>query len=139
MHGMPSCCDAMQAEIKPGDTLILSAPVVRNDRPVSLATRELRQPYSCVVLGINLPFLISWGTVGRRPSSPDSQPAAFELNGSDATTTVFASLHLGHSNNLCSNPTGPGETLSRIMRLWQREQRGRSIAVRYGGELMTLP
>jgi len=23
MHGMPSCCDAMQAEIKPGDTLVV--------------------------------------------------------------------------------------------------------------------
>ena len=23
LHGMPSCCDAMQAEIKPGDTLVV--------------------------------------------------------------------------------------------------------------------
>jgi hypothetical protein len=23
LHGMPSCCDAMQAEIKPGDTLLV--------------------------------------------------------------------------------------------------------------------
>jgi hypothetical protein len=23
MHGMPSCCDAMQAEIKPGDTTVV--------------------------------------------------------------------------------------------------------------------
>jgi hypothetical protein len=23
MHGMPSCCDAMQAEMKPGDTLLV--------------------------------------------------------------------------------------------------------------------
>jgi hypothetical protein len=23
MHGMPSCCDAMQAEMKPGDTLVV--------------------------------------------------------------------------------------------------------------------
>jgi hypothetical protein len=23
MHGMPACCDAMQAEMKPGDTLLV--------------------------------------------------------------------------------------------------------------------
>ena len=23
MHGMPSCCDAMQAEMKPGDTVLI--------------------------------------------------------------------------------------------------------------------
>jgi hypothetical protein len=23
LHGMPSCCDAMQAEMKPGDTLVV--------------------------------------------------------------------------------------------------------------------
>ena len=23
MHGMPSCCDAMRAEMKPGDTMVL--------------------------------------------------------------------------------------------------------------------
>ncbi len=28
MHGMPSCCEAMQAEMKPGDTVLVGAPTV---------------------------------------------------------------------------------------------------------------
>jgi hypothetical protein len=87
------------------------------------------QGYSSAGFGINLPFLISWETAGPLPSSPDSQPAAFDLNGSDAATIVLVCLHLGHSNNRCSNPTGPGEALSMIMRRWQWEQRGRSFLV----------
>jgi hypothetical protein len=46
---------------------------------------------------------------------------------SDAYLDVIAS---GHSNNRCSKPIGPDETRSSIMRVWQREQRGRSIAVK---------
>ena len=28
VHGMPQCCDAMQNEIKPGDTLVVETPAV---------------------------------------------------------------------------------------------------------------
>jgi hypothetical protein len=49
-------------------------------------------------------------------SSPASQRTAFDLKGSDATTLVSARSHLGHSNNLCSKPIGPGETRSSIIR-----------------------
>jgi hypothetical protein len=63
-------------------------------------------------------------------SSPASQPAAFDLKGSDAVTLISTWSHLGHSNNRCSKPIGPEETRSSIIRVWQREQRGRSIAVK---------
>jgi hypothetical protein len=45
-------------------------------------------------------------------------------------TVISTWSHLGHSNNRCSKPIGPGETRSSIIRAWQREQRGRSMAVR---------
>jgi hypothetical protein len=38
-------------------------------------------------------------------------------------------LHFGHSNSRCSKPIGPGETRSSIIRVWQCEQRRRSMAV----------
>jgi hypothetical protein len=63
-------------------------------------------------------------------SSPATQPAAFDLKGSDAMTFISTWSHLGHSNNRCSKPIGPDETRSSIIRVWQREQRGRSIAVK---------
>ena len=63
-------------------------------------------------------------------SSPASQPVASDLIGSDAMTLISTWSHLGHSNNRCSKPIGPVETRSSIIRVWQREQRGRSIAVR---------
>src|ERR1700726_4461164 len=63
-------------------------------------------------------------------SSPASQPVAFDLKGSDAMTLISTWSHFGHSNNRCSKPIGPVETRSSIIRVWQREQRGRSIAVR---------
>jgi hypothetical protein len=63
-------------------------------------------------------------------SSPASQPAAVDLKGSDAMTSISTRSHLGHSNSRCSKPIGPGETRSSIIRAWQREQRGRSIAVK---------
>jgi hypothetical protein len=63
-------------------------------------------------------------------SSPASQPVAFDLIGSNAMTLISTWSHLGHSNNRCSKPIGPVETRSSIIRVWQREQRGRSIAVR---------
>jgi hypothetical protein len=63
-------------------------------------------------------------------SSPASQPVAFDFKGSDAMTLISARSHLGHSNNRCSKPIGSVETRSSIIRVWQREQQGRSIAVR---------
>jgi hypothetical protein len=46
------------------------------------------------------------------PGSPASQPAALDLKGSDAMTLISTRLHLGHSNNRCSKPIGPGEMRS---------------------------
>jgi hypothetical protein len=61
------------------------------------------------------------------PGSPASQPAAVDLKGSDAMTLISTWLHCGHSNNRCSKPIGPGETRSSIIRVWQCEQRRRSV------------
>jgi hypothetical protein len=59
-----------------------------------------------------------------------SQPTAFDSRGSDAIKRSSTWSHLGHSNSRCSNPIGPGEMRSSIIGVWQREQRGRSIAVK---------
>lgn len=59
-----------------------------------------------------------------------NQPAAVDLRGSHAMTLISTCSHLGHSNSRCSKPIGPDETRSSIIRLWQRGQRGRSIAVK---------
>jgi hypothetical protein len=63
-------------------------------------------------------------------SSPASQPIEFDLRGSDAMTLISTWSHLGHSNSRCSKPIGPVETRSSIIRVWQREQRARSISVK---------
>ena len=67
-------------------------------------------------------------------SSPASHPAEADFIGSPATTSFFTELHLGHSNRRCSKPTGPGLMLASIMRIVQREQRGRSMDVSDGPE-----
>src|ERR1700692_1797857 len=73
-------------------------------------------------------------------SSPASQPAAFDLNGSDAMRLISTWSHLGHSNKRCSKPIGPGETRSSIIRVWQPEQRGRLMVVKdCWDDAMTLP
>ena len=72
------------------------------------------------------------------PGSPASQPAALDLKGSDAMTLISTWLHFGHSNNRCSKPVGPGETRSSIIRVWQCEQRRRSVAVRDCGDEGTM-
>ena len=59
-----------------------------------------------------------------------TQPAALDLKGSDAMTVISTWLHLGHSNNRCSKPIGPGEMRSSIIRVRQFEQRRRSISVK---------
>jgi hypothetical protein len=66
-------------------------------------------------------------------SSPASQPAAVGVMGSDAMTLISTRSHLGHSNNWCSKPIGPAETRSSIIRVWQREQQGRSMQVKNCG------
>ena len=70
------------------------------------------------------------------PGSPASQPAALDLKGSDAMTLISTRLHLGHSNNRCSKPIGPGEMRSSIIRVRQYEQRRRTIC---GDEGTMLP
>jgi hypothetical protein len=70
------------------------------------------------------------------PGSPASQPAALDLKGSDAITLTSTRLHLGHSNNRCSKPIGPGEMRSSIIRVRQYEQRRRTIC---GDEGTMLP
>jgi hypothetical protein len=72
------------------------------------------------------------------PGSPASQPAAVDLKGSDAMTLISTWLHFGHSNNHCSKPIGPGETRSSIIRVWQCEQRRRSMVVRDCGDEGTM-
>jgi hypothetical protein len=72
------------------------------------------------------------------PGSPASQPAALDLEGSDAMTLISTRLHLGHSNNRRSKPIGPGEMRSSIILAWQCEQRRRSIAVKDCGDKGTM-
>jgi hypothetical protein len=64
------------------------------------------------------------------PGSPGSQPAALGLKGSDAMTLISTRSHLGHSNNRCSKPIGPGKMRSSIILVWQCEQLRRSVAVK---------
>jgi len=74
-----------------------------------------------------------------QPSNQRStQPAAFDLKGSDAITLISTWLHLGHSNNRCSKPIGPGEMRSSIIRVRQFEQRRRSILVKGCGDEGTM-
>ena len=72
------------------------------------------------------------------PGSPASQPAALDLKGSDAMTLISTRLHLGHSNNRCSKPIGPGEMRSNIIRVRQCEQRRRSMVVKDCGDEGTM-
>jgi hypothetical protein len=53
-------------------------------------------------------------------------------------TLISTWLHLGHSNNRCSKPIGPGEMRSSIIRLWQCEQRRRSVVVKDCGDEGTM-
>jgi hypothetical protein len=72
------------------------------------------------------------------PGSPASQPAALDLKGSNAMTLISTRLHLGHSNNRCSKPIGPGEMRSNIIRVRQCEQRRRSMVVKDCGDEGTM-
>ena len=72
------------------------------------------------------------------PGSPESQSAALGLKESDAMTLISTRLHLGHSNNRCSKPIGPGKTRSSIILVWQCEQRRRSVAVKDCGDEGTM-
>jgi|SRR6187431_3374501 hypothetical protein len=72
------------------------------------------------------------------PGSPASQPAALDLKGSDAMTLISTRLHLGHSNNRCSKPIGPGEMRSNIIRVRRCEQRRRSMVVKDCGDDGTM-
>ena len=100
------------------------------------ASGALRALVLCVEHGLLLRNQRSPAVLG----SPASQPAAVGLKGSDAMTLISTWLHFGHSNNRCSKPVGPGETRSSIIRVWQCEQRRRTVVVRdCGDEGTTLP
>jgi hypothetical protein len=92
--------------------------------------RAARSAWRTLVLFVEHMLLPEVGPQFGALSSPASQPTAFDLRGSDAITLNSTWSHLGHSNSRCSKPVGPAETRSSIIRVWQREQRGRSIAVR---------
>ena len=94
----------------------------------------LRTLVLCVEHGI---FLRNQRLTGH-PGSPASQPAALDLKGSEAMTLISTWLRLGHSNNRCSKPIGPGEMRSSIIRVRQCEQRRRSIAVKDCGDEGTM-
>jgi hypothetical protein len=95
----------------------------------------LRTLVLCVEHGLLLRISAQPGV----PGSPESQPAALGLKGSDAMTLISTRLHLGHSNNRCSKPIGPGKTRSSIILVWQCEQRRRSVAVKDCGDEGTMP
>src|SRR6202035_3647193 len=67
-------------------------------------------------------------------SCPASHSAETDFIGSPATTWFCTKLHLGHSNRRCSKPIGLGLMLASIMRIVQREQRGRSMDLSDGPE-----
>jgi hypothetical protein len=62
-----------------------------------------------------------------RPSSPESQPIASALKGSDASFLVSECPHFEHSNARLSKPFGSSETDIVIIRVWHLGQRGRWI------------
>lgn len=75
---------------------------IERHRPVKMAVRtdEVKRgipPCYYVGFGTSFPSLTSCVTAAFRPSSPESQPCAFELNGSDAITLVSTWSHLGYS------------------------------------------
>jgi hypothetical protein len=94
----------------------------------------LRTLVLCVEHGLLLRNQRSTG----RPAFASEPASRLGLDGSDAMTLISTRLHLGHSNNRCSKPTGPGEMRSSIIRVWQCEQRRRSIAVRDCGDEGTM-
>jgi hypothetical protein len=66
------------------------------------------------------------------------QPIASDLNGSHATILVSAWAHLWHSNLRCSKPSGPSETATVIIRVWQLGQRGQYNGNSSGSGLFVL-
>jgi hypothetical protein len=110
------------------------------------ARLDRRQPHGrttsgalrTLVLGIEHGLLLRNQRSPAAPGSPASQPAAVDLKGSDAMTLISTRLHLGHSNNRCSKPIGPGETRSSSILVWQCEQRRRSTAVKDCGDEGTM-
>jgi hypothetical protein len=88
-------------------------------------------PHRDAVFHIEEKFLHRGLSQSGARSSPDNHPVAFDFSGS-GTVTVFMKLYLGHSKMRFSPRSGVGEIRASIMRVWQREQRGRSIAIRDG-------
>jgi len=70
-------------------------------------------------------------------SSPSTQPAESDFRGS-GTVTVSVKLHLAHSKVRLSLRPGTGKIRTSIMRVWQRGQCGRSIAVSGGNDAIIL-
>jgi hypothetical protein len=73
-----------------------------------------------------------------RPSSPESQPTASDLSGSEARVLVSLCPHLAHSNARFSKPSGPSETPAVLIRIWHLGQRGRWIGNSSGSVFFEL-
>jgi hypothetical protein len=58
------------------------------------------------------------------PNSPESQPTALDLRGSQGITLLSVSPHFRHSNVRCSKPSGPADTFAVIIRVLHFRQRG---------------
>jgi hypothetical protein len=74
-----------------------------------------------------------------RPSSPDSQPTALDLRGSQGITLVSVSPHFRHSKVRRSKPSGPADTSTVIIRVLHLRQRGRPIGKSSGSGLCAVP
>lgn len=88
-------------------------------------------------LGHIRPSWISCVTASQ-PSSPDSQPTALDLRGSQGITLLSVSPHFRHSKVRRSKPSGPADTFAVIIRVLHLRQRGRAIG-KSSGSGLTVP
>jgi hypothetical protein len=110
---------------------LMSRKVQRNPIASSESTPANGSPVIQILNLVDDPLTMS-ATAQRlrpRPSSPASQPTAFDLSGSNGIASVLWRSHK-HSNKRCSKPNGPAEVRSSCIRRWHRGHRGRSIAVK---------
>src|SRR6266852_5758838 len=72
-------------------------------------------------------------------NSPESNRAASDLIGSEASVLISVTVHFKHSNLRCSKPSGPSETAVVVIRLWHLGQSGRWTGNSSGSGFLQLP
>jgi hypothetical protein len=78
------------------------------------------------------------GAAQRGVGHSNSRSSRTNCSSGSGTVNVFTKLHLGHSKMRFSLRSGLGDTRTNIMRVWQREQLGRSMGIRDEGMVMAV-